>query len=71
METNNMKKLIVLLILFSFVINLNAQNFSLVGRYFPNPYSTIDIFDIKNNEVIYHFETTNENYIVNYNKLGS
>ena len=63
-----MKKIFVLFFSLLFLNNFYGENFSLIGKYFPNLYSTIDVFDIQENSIIYTFETNNEEKNVKYSK---
>ena len=47
---------------------LVCENFLLQGKFFPNLYSTIDVFNIDENVIHYSFETTKEEEIINYSK---
>ncbi len=62
------KKSISVIFLIILLQQIFCENFSLCGKYYPDLYSTIDVLYIEENNISYHFETTNENVSVEYSK---
>lgn len=64
-----MKKIV--LIIFSMIItfSISAENFSLVGDYFPNLYSTITVLDINESSITLDYEVPLDKKIIGYEKI--
>lgn len=59
------------LIIFSMIItfSISAENFSLVGDYFPNLYSTITVLDINESSITLDYEVPLDKKIIGYEKI--
>ena len=64
------KKCMFLMILVLFLHQkIFSENFSLMGKYIPDLYTTIDVLYIKDNKINFHLETTNEDVSINFSKF--
>ena len=61
-----MKKVILLTLVWILSISLYSQNFSIIGKFSPNPYSTIDVCHISENSITFNYEDKLESKIVNF-----
>ena len=64
-----MKRIVLIIFLMIITFSISAENFSLVGKYFPNLYSTISVLDINESSITLNYEVPLDKKIIGYEKI--
>ena len=63
-----MKRIVLIIFLMIITFSISAENFSLVGKYFPNLYSTISVLDINESSITLNYEVPLDKKKIRYEK---